>query len=158
MIEITYANFATESGTDIRKIKELMVRDSSWGTFIERLYASEKSCGRGAAGSWKKVEPRLTNLPTGRYEDTMFSLTFSKDNFDIETEGVDHLISTVAGDIVLYRHITNVEVMDFNFADTELYNHFPGPNIGIDRLYSEFFAEKLAGVNRPFWRLVSNRV
>lgn len=148
-IEIIYSNFKLNEGADPCEIKKLMIRDSSWGTFVEKLVAAEKSCNRGALERWKKIEPELRNLQEGRYEDERFSLTFPKENFNLEEEGIDHLISTIAGDIILYHSIKQIVVEDFNIKDPELFEDFPGPNIGVEKLYSDMFSETLGGCQRP---------
>ena len=148
-IEIVYSKFKAKENADPAQIKNLMVRDSSWGTFVENLYAAEKSCKRGARERWKKTEPKLTNLSTGGFEDELFSLTFPKENFNFENEGIDHFISTIAGDILLNPSIEQIEVENFNFKDPKLYKYFPGPNVGISKLYGDVLSGTLGGFERP---------
>lgn len=148
-IEIVYSKFKPKDGADPRQIKKLMVRDSSWGTFVENLYAAQKSCKSGAIERWKRTEPKLTNLLASRFRDERFSLTFPKENFNFKTEGVDHFISTIAGDILLNPLIEQIEVDDFEFKNPELYEYFPGPNIGIDQLYNDMLSGTLKGLSRP---------
>ena len=134
---------------DPRNIKHQMVRDSSWGTFMDTLEAAENCCGTGSLTRWRQMEPNLTNKSTGKYNDELFSLEFSKDNFDFKTEGVDHFISTIAGDIVLNPLIGQIQVDDFNFNDESLFECFPGPNIGIKGLYDNLLSKTLKGDKRP---------
>lgn len=148
-IEIIYSKFRPKEGADPAQIKELMVRDSSWGTFVENLYAAEKSCRNGVAKRWKRIEPELKNLVSGRFHDERFSLTFPKENFNFKTEGIEHFISTIAGDILLNPSIEQIEVDDFHIKEPELYKYFPGPNVGIDQLYNDIFSETLGKFYRP---------
>lgn len=148
-IEIIYSNFEKIETADPAEIKKLMVRDSSWGTFIEDLYAAKEACNGDAIGRWKSTEPKLVNLTDGRFEDKRFSLTFPKENFDFPKEGIDHFISTIAGDIILNPSIKHIDVEDFNFKNPKLYEYFPGPNVGIDQLYDVLLKKTLKDCKRP---------
>lgn len=148
-VEVTYTNFKVKEGVDAGDIKKLMCRDASWGTHIDILHAAQKTCGETSHKKWQSTEPLITNCDSGRADDARFCLTFPKDNFDFETESIDHFISVVAGDIVLNPSVDSIEVHDFNFIDQALYVCFPGPNVGISRLYSEFMDSTLSGDRRP---------
>ena len=148
-IEVIYTNFKVINGENPRKVKNQMVRDSSWGTFMDSLEAAEKCCGSGSLDRWRSNEPNLTDISTGKQTDEIFSLEFPKENFDFEAEGVDHFISTIAGDIVLNPSIEEIKVYDFNFKNSDLYSCFPGPNVGLEKLYSDLLAKTLKSINRP---------
>jgi ribulose 1,5-bisphosphate carboxylase large subunit-like protein len=147
-IEIIYSNFKLKEGCDAGEVKKLMARDASWGTFNENLYAAEQCCGNEAKERWMKAEPVISNLEEQRFTDKLFSLTFSADNFNLETEGINHFISTIAGDILRNSLIDRIDVDDFNFKGS-LYDYFPGPNVGVDGLYKDIFKSKLSGKERP---------
>jgi len=147
-VEIIYTNFAVSKESDSILTKKLMARDASWGTHIITLAAAEATCGAKSHDHWITTEPTITNKGTGKADDSHFSLTFPDTNFDFSRESVDHFIGTVAGDIVLNPSIDSIEVRDFNFTNPKLYDAFPGPNIGIDTLYSGFLPT-LNGVMRP---------
>jgi ribulose 1,5-bisphosphate carboxylase large subunit-like protein len=124
-----------------------MARDASWGTFIGRLQAAEDCCKDGSRDRWKKSEPILKNLQDS--SEDRFSFIFPKENFNFETEGIDHFISTVAGDILRNPSIEDIEVEDFSFNDRKLFDYFPGPNVGIDGLYNNILKESLNKIERP---------
>jgi ribulose 1,5-bisphosphate carboxylase large subunit-like protein len=147
-VEIVYTNFATVENADPGLIKELMSRDASWGTHIDLLQAARATCGTDSYNNWVRTQPTITNLVKGRADDNHFSLAFPDTNFDFFAESVDHFVGTVAGDIVLNPNIGTIEVRDFKFTDPKTYDAFPGPNIGVDRLYTGFLST-LKGVTRP---------
>jgi len=145
-IRIIYSNF--KANADSGAIKELMARDASWGTHVEILEAAKSTCGQESHIRWQKTQPQITNLKAGRPEDDYFSLTFADSNFDLNTESIDHFVATVAGDIVLNPMIKNLEVRDFEFTDATPYESFPGPNVGVDGLYTDFLPT-LNRISRP---------
>lgn len=148
-IEVLYADFKTIEGQDPGELKRLMQRDSSWGTHIADLYAARKTCGPGAQVRWKTTEPELDNRDDGRADDRSFTLTFPSGNFDLSTESVDHFVGVVAGDILLNPGIESIVVKDFEFREEALYDSFPGPNVGIDGLYSHLLRGTLGDDRRP---------
>ena len=148
-VEVKYSKFMPKEGEDPSFIKRLMARDSSWGTYINKLEAIEKCCGQSLIDRCKTTEPQLINTNEGSHDDPNFSLIFPSDNFDLESEGIDHFISTIAGDIVKYTSLENIEVDDFVIHDNQLYENFPGPNIGIEELYNSLCSRTLKGINRP---------
>lgn len=148
-IVVVYDEFVSSEEGDPKKIKRLMARDASWGTFVEDLKAATISCGAASAESWKRLEPRVVNIKKGYHEDPLFCLLFDPRNFNFEAEGVDHFVSTIAGDILLNPNIKNIEVADFYFKNEALYAYFPGPNFVIERIYSELFYRTLGEIKRP---------
>lgn len=148
-VKVTYRNFeVTEKGTE-KDVKELMCRDSSWGTFMTELQAAKLTCGVNRYEKWKATEPKIENLKDHRYSDPEFSLNFPEGNFNFESESVDRFVGVVAGDIVLNPNIKDIEVWDFEFLDESIYHSFPGPNVGIDRLYDDILKATLGNIKRP---------
>lgn len=148
-IKVTYTNLELVEGGSHEELKKTFKRDASWGTYVQHLIAAEKTCGKRAHRIWRDYEPDLDNIPNGEFTDPSFALTFKKEQFNFSSEGIDHFIATVAGDIIINRAIKNIVVNDFDFIATEMLRYFPGPNVGTDRLYSEILSSTLEGEERP---------
>lgn len=148
-VKVFYDNFTFDESDSPREIKELMARDASWGTHISELQAAKQTCGELAYKRWKTTQPEITNLNReGKDSASYFSLTFPGNNFNYDTESIDHFVGVVAGDILINPKIKSIEVSDFEFLDANLFKSFPGPNIGIKGLY-ELLQPTLKGVKRP---------
>lgn len=148
-IKVYYSNFRVSEAANPGEIKKLMARDASWGTHIEPLQAAKTTCGEDAEKTWRTTEPTITNLNEGLAKDEFFSLTFPSSNFNLGSESIDHFVGVVAGDIVLNPDIDSIEVNDFEFLDDDLYKFFPGPNVGVDTLYTELLKPTLGKDKRP---------
>jgi ribulose 1,5-bisphosphate carboxylase large subunit-like protein len=154
-VKVVYKDFEVTEKSDEKKelicrdVKELMCRDASWGTFVPELQAAKATCGAESYRKWKATEPKIENLEDQRYSDSKFCLNFPKENFNFESESVDHFVGVIAGDIVLNPSIKSIEVWDFEFLDDSIYQSFPGPNIGVDKLYDDFLVGTLKDVKRP---------
>lgn len=148
-LRVTYRNFEAKTGFEPEKLKAQLVRDISWGTFLPELAAARLTAGEAAHKRWQTFEPELSNLDDGRSTDRRFRLDFGPESFDIESEGVDHLVGTIAGDVVLNPGISHIEVEDLELTSNHLAPAFPGPNLGIDALYDRLLAKSLGGVRRP---------
>lgn len=157
-IKVFYSNLSIKQSTnrsqeeideDIKKVKTLMRRDSSWGTFVENLRAAYLTCGRHLKGNCSDTQPNLVNIGDRGPAETNFYLDFPSSNFNFRDESVDHFIGVVAGGIILQPEIQDIEVSNFEFSHSSDYDYFPGPNVGIDRLYRSFLADTLGGSKRP---------
>lgn len=148
-VKVTYTDLKLLEGKSYEELKRDFKRDASSGTYVERLIAAEKTCGKEAYRAWTDFEPDLDNLPNGEFTDPTFALTFKKKQFNLPSEGVDHFIATVAGDIITNRTIKNIVVNDFDFVDAGMLQYFPGPNVGMDELYSTTLSSTLNSEERP---------
>jgi ribulose 1,5-bisphosphate carboxylase large subunit-like protein len=148
-IEVTYDNWSASEGKSERELKSLIKRDISWGTHITNLHAAEEACAGDAKERWLQAEPEINNLDSGRYEDERFCLEIPDQNFNIEAEGVDHFISTVAGDVILNHDFDSVRVKSFEIQNSKWASAFPDPNVGIDGLYNNIFDNTIQENNRP---------
>ena len=145
-VEITYKNYKVKNDDNHQETIESFARDISWGTFVDDLKAIEfiSDIQKKVKVYEPTIEPKFTAV-----EKKEFKLVFRDDVFNFESEGIDHFIGTVAGDVLLYRNIETIEVADFNFTTDKFKNFFKGPNVGIEKLYTEFLKKTLKGVKRP---------
>ncbi len=146
-IKVTYENLQIDNDYIDAKVTESLVRDISWGTYTEDL----KSIAKKHPNYIEKVklyepkiEPRFNAVTEGK-----FALTFKDEMFDLDSEGIDHFIATIAGDVLAYRGIKKIQVKDFEFDEQIYSNFFSGPKYGIAELYNNFFKKTLKGVERP---------
>jgi ribulose 1,5-bisphosphate carboxylase large subunit-like protein len=146
-ISVTYRKVSFGSRTPASTV-DTMRRDLSWGTYVEQLSAAEELCGAGARDRWTRLEPELVDLEDG-WPPSQFMLRIPDDNFDIESEGIDHLIGTIAGDVVLSNQFTSIEVDDITFEGDAYTSVFPGPSLGVDAVYDDLLKTTLGGVPRP---------
>lgn len=121
------------------------VRDISWGTGEEKLIAVENLITPKEIDS---LEPVIMGMYSAQ-QDKKFSVQFKDDIFNLNTEGIDHLIGTIAGDVLLYSNFKSISVKDIDFSDSSQKTFFSGPNIGVDSLRKSFFNDTLKGSNRP---------
>lgn len=148
-IKVHYDSLRLADKSDAQQAKQLMCRDASWGTYIEDLAAVSGTCGKDTLKRCRTLEPKLTNTVDGRVTDDRFTLEFPNSNFNFTSEGVDHFVGTVAGDILLQPAIDDVVVRDFEFTDPDLFSSFPGPNVGIQGLYDSVAKGRHKGIDRP---------
>ncbi|RCX19510.1 ribulose 1,5-bisphosphate carboxylase large subunit-like protein [Anaerobacterium chartisolvens] len=157
-IVITYNNFILK---EEEKIKERMgkfsgdvsiealrsfARDVSWGTYADELTAIDKTID-----GWESVKDFQPSIePEYLASDKkQFTLTFKDDFFNFESEGVDHFIATIAGDVLTYSYFYKIQVADFCLNSDVYREYFKGPNIGIDRIYKEFLKDTVITDLRP---------
>ncbi len=149
-IRVFYDEFEAKNTGSEQEIKSRFKKDISWGTFKDDLYAVRKLCGDEAANRWYEFEPTIENIPNGRHSDKRFMLEFRNESFNFKSEGIDHFIGTIAGDVLRYNTISeNLTVDDFEITSPEILELFPGPNVGIEGIYNELLARTLKGINRP---------
>jgi ribulose 1,5-bisphosphate carboxylase large subunit-like protein len=127
---------------------DIMRRDASWGTYVERLTAAAQVCGDDARERWQRIEPELVDLEDG-WPPSQFLLRFPDQNFDIPAEGLDHVLGTVAGDVALSNQFVGIEVDDIQFEGKQYQSMLPGPTVGVDGLYDTLLSGTLQGVPRP---------
>lgn len=142
-IKVRYDNFKlTNDPTpdQITSVKQAIRNDVSWGSHTNDFFAVEQACSNK---SWKAFTPRYSfdglTMPSAE----SFELTFRDDSFNLESEGIDHFIGTIAGDIILNNKLKSIDVADFSFSKN-LAGFFPGPNLGMDQILQKFKA-----VDRP---------
>jgi ribulose 1,5-bisphosphate carboxylase large subunit-like protein len=146
-VSVTYRGVTFDSEAPAVTIDK-MRRDASWGTYVEHLQAAETAAGLGAVIRWRELEPELVDVDDA-WPPTQFILRFPDDNFDIDAEGIDHVLGTAAGDIALNREIQSLEVDDIVFEGDRYEQALPGPNVGIDGLYDNLLSGTLQGIQRP---------
>ena len=141
-VHYTKLKLASEDNNEDNNLKQLikvrnqLVEDVSWG--------SGKSDFRGVKAlvnqkaPWSKIfKPKFVFLSES--DPKSFEITFPDKFFNFETEGVNHFIGTIEGDVLLNREIKHLEVDDFYFEKPN--DYFPGPNFGIDGVYELFDAK-----------------
>lgn len=120
------------------KAKNSIKNDVTYGTH-KLLVAAECAIQNP---SWKYYEPIIKNYPNYRITDSRFELHLSPKQFNIESEGIDHFIGTIAGDILDNSNIEKISVSDFRFPEGMSYI-FPGPNLGSDKILELFREPKI---------------
>jgi ribulose 1,5-bisphosphate carboxylase large subunit-like protein len=148
-IKVYYDELVLAEGSNPQAVKQLMCRDASWGTYVEELRAVLGSCGPGTIDRCRALEPKVINTATGQASDSRFALEIPHGNFSFDSEGADHFVGTIAGDILLHPAIKHIRVQDFEFTDPELFSSFPGPNVGIQGLYDSLLKATIKGKGRP---------
>lgn len=121
-------------------------RDISWGTFTDKLLGIDLTLSGWESA--KSYEPEIINKHSA-VDRKGFSLNFRDENFNLESEGVDHFIGTIAGDVLTYSYFDSIQVADFEFNGSSYNSFFKGPNVGTERIYNEFLSETLGGQERP---------
>lgn len=122
---------------ELMNIRSQLINDVSWGSGSSDFPAVKKACKLSA--TWEDYRPKVSLIS----EDAprSFKLEFPGNFFNFESEGVNHFIGTVAGDIILNRNIKEIVVDDFYFDEkdnNEREKYFPGPNLGIKGVYGLF--------------------
>jgi len=117
-------------------------RDISWGTFISDLSAVNQTLRSNNSAS--KFEPQHTYFE----DDDKMILEFHQDQFNFYGEGLNHFLTTIAGDIIRNTGIDSLMVEDIEFDVNEL-KYFKGPKVGIAELRSKLLKKSLKGENRP---------
>jgi ribulose 1,5-bisphosphate carboxylase large subunit-like protein len=155
---ITYDNFTLKDQEDIRKrmpnfagdvpieVLRGFARDVSWGTYTDELIAIDNTIA-----GWEKVkdfQPRIDPEYLAA-DKKQFTLTFRDEVFNFSSEGVDHFIATIAGDVLTYSYFKSIQVADFTFDSDSHRSFFAGPNIGVDKLYNEFLKGTIGSDTRP---------
>ena len=147
-ISVVYSNFTldeanVENGSGILNT---IKKDISWGTKEDKLLALSHLEKKN---KWRHLEyqPEIPSQEAAvNYKG--FKMKFRDEQFNFESEGVDHFIGTIAGDILKVRGIESITVEDFEF-DGEIYrNFFRGPNIGVENIY-KMLNKTVGKVNRP---------
>lgn len=149
-IRVKYTNFKpTDTGKALRLLDEIR-RDASWGTVPQALTAVERSLKANTKTQWDRLCPVLEYDHTSTPEE--FNLIYADEQFDLESEGVDHFVSTIAGNILNHADLNDpngIRVDDIEFVDSDLFAHFPGPALGIDGVYSSIVGKTLDPTKRP---------
>ncbi|NMB51888.1 MAG: hypothetical protein GX999_06150 [Bacteroidales bacterium] len=133
---------ATDNTASIVDIKTQLVNDVCWGSGVSDFLAVKKLLQED---SWEEYRPKIK--PITEDDPGSFELKFCDDFFNFETEGINHFIGTIAGDILLNSKIERIDVDDFHI-DHEKLKYFPGPNYGIDGVYKLFNINNQE-LNRP---------
>ena len=143
-VSVTYKNLNkpkpgdSVDNTTLMGIKSQMLNDMSWGSGTSDYTAVKNLLEIEGDASWEQYRPVIKLVSEN--DPHSFIVEFHKDAFDFESEGVNHFIGTIAGDILLNRQISTLDVDDFDFdcSPDELAKIFPGPNLGIDGVYKRF--------------------
>lgn len=131
-ITVTYTGLQPkEKDTTINEIRTQLMNDISWGSGNSNFHAIKRL---DQSASWEKYRPKCQLI--SEMDPSMFKLEFEDDHFNFESEGVNHFIGTIAGDILINTKIGSIEVSDFRFTSKPSY--FPGPRLGIDGVYKLF--------------------
>ncbi len=128
-IENTYHNDLTDVQNQLRS-------DVSWGSGNSDFIAVQALVENNKR--WEKFRPKIHLVSENNPES--FELEFPDKFFNFQSEGVNHFIGTIAGDVILNPKIKNIEIDDFWFSEPN--DYFPGPNFGIDGVYELINADK----------------
>jgi ribulose 1,5-bisphosphate carboxylase large subunit-like protein len=150
-IKVTY-KIGVKEGFKLDDVVGAIVKDISWGSFSEEFHSAKKSIEAANAGgsngdtNWRSFQPNTTFTESNG----IFQLALKDHQFNLQSEGLDHFIGTIAGDIARQRGISSFEILDVDFSQTNEGNrgYFKGPKTSIKEM-RDFFNLTLASINRP---------
>ena len=119
---------------DLIDVRNQLMNDVSWGSGKSDFKAVKAS--NNSKADWEKYRPKAHLISESNHPRS-FSLEFCDDFFDFDSEGVNHFIGTVAGDVILNNAIKTIDVDDFWFDSRP--DYFPGPKYGIEGIYKDIF-------------------
>ena len=143
-VSVLYNNIEFKNGINPIDVLNIIKRDVSWGTWDESLTALDML---KISDKYRRFEP---NIPTQAAvpEEKKFNLLLEDEQFNLDSEGIDHFVATLAGDILLNPKINKITVDDISFNDDRYYDFFKGPNVGVHGVY-KMLAKTINTVNRP---------
>ena len=113
-------------------VRDQLQNDVCWGSGKSDYKAIKLLNGNAC---WERFRPSIELLSENNPQN--FKLTFCDDFFNLEAEGVNHFIGTIAGDVLINNRISDILVDDFSVSEYER-RYFPGPTFGIDGVYQLF--------------------